>query len=642
MKKIFNKNILLIGLVFSAVLNDLILRALTVGNLFTIRPIITSIGILLIIGPIVILFPNKNKKYNYIIFFILFSMLNIGNYLYYTYFNSFLSLGIFKQVKQLSELKGNLRETLNYKVLLFLIPIILFIFFCKKLREKGYFEIHSNNFSLKKEVISPFILGLVLLLSISITLTSSDISRLVKQWNREYLVEQFGIYTFATADLIKTASVPRETKTNYDYFEREMKSLVRENKEKSKENEYTDILKGKDLYVIHYESAQDFAMDLSFGDGEVTPFLNKLSNESMFFNNFYPQHSVGTSSDSEFSFSTSLYPINNRTVFIDHADKEFETIQKLLVNKGYYTMSLHGNNGGFWNRDIMHPRIGNKEFLSKKDYIIDEEVGLGLSDKSFYKQSTKKIKERKEKINKPIMATLISLSNHYPFDDLEVYGDFDTGFLEGTDISNYLKSMNYADQALELFFEEMDKEGLLDNAVILIYGDHHAKISKSDYELLYNYDEITDTTRDKSSEDYISINNAYLKQVRKTPLIIWTKDQSLKETIEEPIGMVDVMPTLGNMLGVYNPYQLGQDIFNVGNNTVIFPNGSFLTKDYYYCSSNLKVYDMKSNELLFKEEDFDMEFLEKIEFVERALQFSSNIIENNLIKYYEKSLIHLK
>ena len=135
MKKIFNNNLLLIGLVFSAVLNDLILRALTVGNLFTIRPIITSIGILLIMGAIVILFPNKNKKYNYIIFFILFSILNIGNYLYYTYFNSFLSLGIFKQIKQLSELKGNLRETLNYKVLLFLIPIILFIFFCKKDRK---------------------------------------------------------------------------------------------------------------------------------------------------------------------------------------------------------------------------------------------------------------------------------------------------------------------------------------------------------------------------------------------------------------------------------------------------------------------------------------------------------------------------
>lgn len=51
-----------------------------------------------------------------------------------------------------------------------------------------------------------------------------------------------------------------------------------------------------------------------------TPFLKKLSLESLFFNNFYPQHSLGTSSDSEFTFSTSLYLINNRKVFIDHAD----------------------------------------------------------------------------------------------------------------------------------------------------------------------------------------------------------------------------------------------------------------------------------------------------------------------------------
>lgn len=637
MKQTIKKNLLLIGLVFSAVINDFILRALTVGNIFKMKPIITSIAMLLIISTIVILFPNKNKKYNYIIFFGLFSLLNIANYLYYAHFNSFLSFGIFNQLKQLNELKTDVIRTFNFKVLLFAIPTILFLYFYKRLKKKGYFDLHAGNFSIKQEVINPFVLGLVLLLMIATTLTGSDISRLIKQWNREYLVEQFGIYTFATADLIKSASVPRATKINYNGFDEEIKNLVKKNKENIQNNEYTNILKDKDLYVIHYESVQNFAMDLSFGDGEVTPFLNQLSNESMFFNNFYPQHSVGTSSDSEFSFSTSLYPINNRTVFINHADKRYETIQKLLADKGYHTMSMHANNGGFWNRDIMHPNIGNKEFLSKRDYVIDEELGLGLSDKSFYRQSIKKIKQRKEKLNKPIMATLISLSNHYPFDELEVYGDFDTGYLEGSDISNYLKSMNYADQALELFFKGMEEEGLLDNAVVLIYGDHHANISKNDYELLYNYDDETNTITDKFSQDYININNAYLKQVQKTPLIIWTKDQSLKKKVEEPIGMIDVMPTLANMFSIYNPYQLGQDIFNVENNTIIFPDGSFVTKDYYYSSSTLKVYDMESNELLSGEKDFNKDFLEKIESIEKTLELSSNLIENNLIRYFEDS-----
>ena len=88
---------------------------------------------------------------------------------------------------------------------------------------------------------------------------------------------------------------------------------------------------------------------------------------------------------------------------------------------------------------IMHETLGYEEFIDKQYYEIDEVVGLGLSDPSFYKQSVAMLKERKKKSDEPIM-TLISLSNHYPFDELDVYGDFDTGHLEGADIANHLKS----------------------------------------------------------------------------------------------------------------------------------------------------------------------------------------------------------
>lgn len=323
---------------------------------------------------------------------------------------------------------------------------------------------------------------------------------------------------------------------------------------------------------------------------------------------------------------------------MDHADKEYNTIQKLLLDKGYHTMSMHGNNGSFWNRNIMYPNIGFEEFLDKKDFVIDEEVGLGLSDESFYRQSVEMIKERKNESQGPVMATLVSLSNHYPFDDLDVYGDFDTGYLEGTAVSNYLKSMNYADRALESFFRQMDEEGLLDNAAVIIYGDHHAKISQGDYELIYNYDAETNVLTDKTDENYQIVDKAYLKQVRKTPFLIWTKDNSLQEKIVQPMGMIDVMPTLGNMLNINNPYGLGQDIFNVEENTVVFPNGSFLTKDYYYCSLALKVYDMESNDLLFSEAEFNQQFLDKIQGISETLEFSSHIIENNLIKHYETTV----
>ncbi|OLS03438.1 LTA synthase family protein [Tissierella creatinophila] len=632
----FKNNIILVLLVLGGIFNDLVLRALTIGGVFKLKPIVTSISMILIISILALFLSYKNRNYVYIILSGVFSFLSAANYLYYTHFNSFISVTLFNQAKQLGKMKNSVTETLDIKVLLFVIPTVLLIIAFKRLKKKGYFEKPEGKVC-KRQVIRPFVLGTVMLLMVSLTLTSSDFSRLKKQWNRSYLVEELGIYSYATADIVKSAFVPKPTKVNPGDFNEALKGLVDENNSSRIENEYTGILEGKDIYVIHYESAQNFAMDLSFGDGEVTPFLNKLSKEGLFFNNFYPQHSIGTSSDSEFTFNTSLYPINNGTVFIDHSNKEYESIQKLLNEKDYYTMSMHGNNGDFWNRDIMHENLGYQEFVSKDSYEIDEEVGLGLSDESFYKQSVQKIKKIKEEKKKPIMAKLISLSNHYPFDDLKTYGEFDTGYLEGSDISNYLKSFNYADKSLQVFVEEMDKEGLLENAVILIYGDHHAKISTEDYEKIYNYDKDTDTVLAKDDPNYIKVNNSYLKQVRKTPLIIWSKDGSLAKKVEEPIGMVDVLPTISNMLGVFNPYQMGKDIFNVEENTVAFPDGSFIDKDYYYSSSTSELYDIKTNELLVRE-DLDEDITPVIERIEQRLELSSNIINNDLIKYYKEFL----
>lgn len=632
---VVRENVLLLALIGFSAMSDWILRVLTVGGAFRLKPLITTIAFVLIISSLIILLSNQQRKHVYTVFLILFSLLNLSHYLYYTHFNTFISVGIFKQAKHLTEMKNNLSSTFDWKAFLFVIPVLLYFYVYKKDTQNRYSESQTKNYSVMLEVASVFTLGLALLVGVSFTLTGTDISRIQKQWNREYLVEEFGIYSYSTADFIKVVTVPRTVEADYEDYAEKVNDLVAYNKENKLKNQYSNVLEGKDLYVIHYESAQTFAMDLAFSDGEVTPFLNQLAKEGMFFENFYPQHSVGTSSDTEFTFSTSLYPINNRTVFIDHADKDYSTIQKILSEKGYHVMSMHANNGGFWNRNIMHDTLGYDEFIDKQYYEIDEIVGLGLSDPSFYKQSVEILKKRKEELDQPIMSTIISLSNHYPFDELDVYGDFDTDYLEDAEIANYLKSLNYADQALELFFEEMDEAGLLDNAAVVIYGDHHAKISKSDYELVYNYDPETGEFLDKSDENYVEINNAYLRQVRKTPLIIWTKDGSMQKRVFEPTGMIDVFPTLANMLNISNPYQMGHDIFNVENNKVIFPNGSYLTKDYFFNSSNLAIYDMASNEEIMKKDEIPEEIQKEIEEVSEALELSSKMIENNLIKYHE-------
>lgn len=361
----FKNNSLLILLVLGGIFNDLALRAMTIGGVFKLKPIVTSISMILIISILALFLSYKNRNYVYIILSGIFSLLSAANYLYYTHFSSFISVSILNQAKQVGKMKNSFTETLDLRVLIFALPTIALIIAFKILKKKDYFK-ESEGRTSKRQIVRPFVLGSLMLVMVSLTLTSSDFSRLQKQWNKPYLVEQLGIYSYATADIVKTALVPKPTEADAAQFNDKLGALIDSNNASKIENEYTGLFEGKDLYVIHYESAQNFAMDLSFGDGEVTPFLNKLSEEGLYFNNFYPQHSIGTSSDSEFTFNTSLYPINNGTVFIDHVDKEYKTIQHLLNEKNYYTMSMHGNNGDFWNRDIMHEQLGYQDFVSKK------------------------------------------------------------------------------------------------------------------------------------------------------------------------------------------------------------------------------------------------------------------------------------
>lgn len=69
-------------------------------------------------------------------------------------------------------------------------------------------------------------------------------------------------------------------------------------------NKYTNVFEDMNVIFIHMESIQNFLIDLKVNGVEITPNINKLSKEGMYFSKFYPQISMGTSSDSEFTLST--------------------------------------------------------------------------------------------------------------------------------------------------------------------------------------------------------------------------------------------------------------------------------------------------------------------------------------------------
>lgn len=632
------------------VINAFLLRMLTMNNsdnFFAYQPLLADFSFVVIIGSFGFLLKQKRRLIYYFILTCFLTAMCMINSAYYTFYTSFSSISVISTIKFIGQVGDAVVENvMKPKDFIYLLaPIIMAIVCLRKSKNKKLTKYDYKN---RVVALKTLAFGVGCAIIFATTLTSTDIGRIVKQWNREYIVMKYGIYVYHVNDLIKSIEPKITSLFGYDEAMKTFKDYFEESEKQSK-NKYTGIYEGKNIIAIHAESIQSFVIGLKINGQEVTPNLNKLVSSGLYFDNFYAQVSVGTSSDSEFTYSTSLMPSNTGTAFGSYYDREYVTTQKLLEEKGYFTFAMHANNADYWNRRIMYKSIGYDKFYSKVDYEIDDWIGLGLSDKSFFRQSIEKIKTINEE-NELFYGTIIMLTNHTPFSGTDKYGEYkfddldlalhenvynaETGkyeqvdypYLENTKLGKYLTSVHYADEAIGEFINGLDEAGILENTVVVLYGDHDARLPKNDYQKMYNYDKETDGILSSDTEGYIEFDSYQYELNRKVPFIIWTKDGKNKGVSSNVMGMYDVMPTLGNMFGFTNEYALGNDIFSIkDDNIVVFPTGNWLTNKVYYNAQKGVTYTLKNSAI-------DDEYIEKCNsYAEDLLSVSNAIIVYDLI-----------
>ena len=641
------------GLLMATVLRFFCMRS--IENYLSWKALLADTSIVMIIGSFGYLLKPKNRFAYYLGFNLFLMAICMINSVYYTFYTSFASISMLSLTQYIGDVGDAVVENvLQLKDLIYIFGPLTIIIAHMKLKKKNYdkkIEVKSDR---RKKTMKTLGVSGALLVIFLITLTPLDVSRFFKQWNKEYIVMRFGIYIYQANDVITSIQPKINSMFGYDKAKKEFRDYFAETNDTATTNEYTNVFEGKNVIVIHAESMMANLIGLSFNGEEVTPNLNRLSQEGMYFSNFYSQVSVGTSSDSELTFNTSLMPTKSGTAFVSYSDRTFIGIPKLLQEKGYYTFSMHANNADFWNRRVMHKNLGYQKFFSKADYEVTKEntIGLGLSDKEFFAQSIEKI----EKINEEKehwYGILIMLSNHTPFSEVEKYGDFPVDiketithedgtteevvypYMEETKLGNYFKSAHYADEALGELINGLEEKGLLENTVLVLYGDHDARLPKKEYNLLYNYDKENDSLLDKEDPNYKEYDYYQYELGRKVPFIIWTKNMAgtaLNFENTNVMGMYDVSPTLGNMFGFYNKYSLGHDIYNTKeNNLVVFPNGNWVNNKLYYNSQ-------KAEYLPLTEEPItEEEITNNTEYTNKLLDISNDIIVFDLLNEEKNS-----
>ena len=642
-------NRLFISFILLTVIATSLLKVLTLGGqAFSLKTMFFDVAVAIIFAAFGYVFkPKKQYKYFQTLLIIV-TILCTVNLIYFAFFNSFVTVGLLETLGQVESVSDAVWDKLHIGYAVFLIFPIILAYINKKLKGHNYYHYVEKIENGRKNFSTALLVGIICLCINILTLKGADVSRLVKQWNREYIVQRYGIVIYQLNDVVQNTQTKLSSYFGYDEAAKKFNEYYNSREVVKSNNRYTNVYKDKNVVFVHMESMMNMFVNMKINGEEVTPNINKLTKQGLYFNHFYSEVSTGTSSDTEFTLNDSLMPVASGTVFVSYYDRTYNSIENILKEKGYYTFSMHANNASMWNRENMYKSLGYDDFYAKDSFDVTEEttIGLGLSDHEFYKQAVP-ILQKIEKDHEHYVGTIISLTNHTPWEGGDAYGDFPltkkvtrvnekTGeseevedkYLEGTKIGDYIRSVHYADKCLGEFVDYLYDNNLFDNTIVVFYGDHDAKLASSEYNYLFNYSPELGRLKTEDDEGYINYDYYANELNRNTPLIIWDKKHTYSKTVDYYMGMIDVLPTVGNMVGFSSKYALGHDIFEIKENNIIpFPNGNFLTSNVYYNNSKGEYKVLKDSAVI------DENTIENgKEYTEKVLEISNDIIVYDLIK----------
>lgn len=575
--------------------------------------LINPISFLLFIFGLSLFFKTEKGKSRYIVLTsLILSFILYANVAFYRFFTDFLTLPVLFQTNNFADLGDSAATEIHWYDFLYFLDVAIVYYLTR------YYRKYAEFTPVKKSSRRAYFLISAAVLFLNIGLAEAERPQLLtRTFDREMLVKNLGTYNYHLYDIFL------QSKSSAQRAMADGSQLVDiENHVNAKyvkpDPELFGIAEDRNLIVISLESLQNFVINQEMNGETVTPFLNELMEDSYYFDQFYHQTGQGKTSDSEFLLENSLYPLGRGAVFFTHSGNKLNSLAGKLGDKGYYTSTMHANNKSFWNRDIMYESIGYDYFYSAQDYDItpDNSVGWGMKDIPFFEQSV----DLMSTMEQPFYTKMITLTNHHPFkldEEDKFIDEYDSK--SGT-LNRYFQTVRYMDEALRHFFQQLKEEGLYENSIIVMYGDH--------YGISENHNEAMEQYLGKEVTPYVS---AQLQQVPLYIHIPGVTDQGKGKTISKIGGQIDLKPTLLHLMGVQskNDIAFGSDLLSPDHRDfIVFRDGSFITSEYVYTRNTC--YSKETEEPI--EETFCEPYKEK---ASKDLGYSDSIINGDLLRFYE-------
>lgn len=233
------------------------------------------------------------------------------------------------------------------------------------------------------------------------------------------------------------------------------------------------------IVVVMMESMSDGKMNKKWTNQDLTPFLDSLSTEGIYYNNCY---SAGIHTFNGIYGTLFSYP----AIFRQHPMKrveinEYNGIIKKLRKENYPTLYFTGHDGQFDNVEGFLKGNNFKEVISQKHYPNEKVLSaMGVPDDYLFEYSIEKLTSLSEE-GKPFFAAILTGSDHGPYNVPKHFKP------KAKNIKQQI--VEYADFSLRKFVENGQKTSWYKNTLFVFVADHGTAMD-SDYDLSIKYNHV--------------------------------------------------------------------------------------------------------------------------------------------------------
>lgn len=341
----------------------------------------------------------------------------------------------------------------------------------------------------------------------------------------------------------------------------------------------------------------------------LTPFLNQLKKQSLYFDNFY---SVATHTNQGIFSSLYGFPsyfdkviMEDRAVSGQASSPRCEGLPVILKDKGYDLSFFVSHNKSYNNMDM---------FLYKNGYDINQihsienypeskiRTSWGVADDYLFEYATNIFNEKKDQL---FFGTIMTISNHPEYYIPEEFMHISKKETE--------RAVYFADYSIKQFIENAQKTDWFKNTIFVFVGDH-GRLEGNQY-----------------FEMPLSLNHV--------PMIIYSPlFRNNPKTISEMGTQTDIFPTVMGILNIeYENNSLGIDLLKEKHSYAVFSSDDKLgciNQQYLYCYNTISrqefLYDYRNNNPNNIMNEFPLVFDSIRNYASASVKVTNYLLENNL------------